>query len=323
MKIKSQECYWNDIPLYIDLGPSTHINLIKEKNIDLLITHSHADHTTGKIKCGSVTVRDLYVPAYYPEYKKIIYILTKKYPPLKIPKPKNVKLVWDGMKIDECGHINILNPPLNPLTLFAINNISDSDVAQFLSTYNTSIDEILETNDEFGDLVRPQEYEPKTFVKAAISLIAARSKKTKLLSSVLKEFDEYDANKISIVLNYRNQDNKTYLLTGDADKSVFKRLIDRKELKLHADVLKMPHHGSKKSISNSQVKFIDPKVAICSHKNGLFGKAKDPHPNIEIIEIMKKNGIAAYYTNDVIKGTKVIIRKSKGLIRGHSLEIKP
>lgn len=98
-------------------------------------------------------------------------------------------------------------------------------------------------------------------------------------------------------------------MTGDADISVFYRLIKKYFIKAH--ILKIPHHGSKESINYEVLKEISPKVAIISHNNRLFGKTKDSHPNIEVINTLKRLEIKAYYTNDVIKNGKVTVKAYK------------
>ncbi|MHB1678813.1 MAG: ComEC/Rec2 family competence protein, partial [Sulfuriferula sp.] len=141
----------------------------------------------------------------------------------------------------------------------------------------------------------------------------------------ISRFLEYDANKISLVFSYRSdyhESNKeTYLLTGDADKSVFNRLIKTKPQILKADVLKVPHHGSKHNLNKKIVKHVSPKIAIISHGNGKFGKATDPHPNREVIKILTNCGVATYYTNDVIKKGGTICLGYKGKINGTNVSI--
>lgn len=90
------------------------------------------------------------------------------------------------------------------------------------------------------------------------------------------------------------------LLTGDASKKVFNRLI-REGKDISATYLKMPHHGSKHNMNKKILSEISPKVAIISHNNGHFGAAKDTHPNQEILELLYNEKIKILLTNDVKK----------------------
>lgn len=102
--------------------------------------------------------------------------------------------------------------------------------------------------------------------------------------------------------------NFSFLLTGDASKKVFKRLICSDEL-IYSQYLKVPHHGSKKNLTNKILSCINPKVAIISHNNGRFGKAKDSLPNQEILDMLMKRNTKILITNDVIKNGKIIMKR--------------
>lgn len=102
--------------------------------------------------------------------------------------------------------------------------------------------------------------------------------------------------------------NQKMLLTGDASKKVFNRLI-REGIDISASYLKMPHHGSKHNISERILKCIRPEVAIISHDNGHFGKSQDTHPNMEVLECLQRMGIKILLTNDVRKNGQIIMKK--------------
>ena len=103
-------------------------------------------------------------------------------------------------------------------------------------------------------------------------------------------------------------EDKKMLLTGDASKKVFKRLI-REGKDISATYLKMPHHGSKHNMNKKILSEISPEVAIISHDNGHFGSAKDTHPNQEILELLQNEKIKILLTNDVKKGDVIIMKK--------------
>ena len=102
--------------------------------------------------------------------------------------------------------------------------------------------------------------------------------------------------------------NKSVLLTGDASKKVFKRLI-REGKDISAEYLKMPHHGSKQNMNRKILNQIRPQVAIISHNNGHFGTAKDTHPNQEILDLLQNEKIKILLTNDVVKRDLTIMKK--------------
>lgn len=54
---------------------------------------------------------------------------------------------------------------------------------------------------------------------------------------------------------------------------------------------------------------INSEVAIISHDNGRFGKAKDSHPHQEILDMLMKRNTKILITNDVIKNGKIIMKR--------------
>lgn len=101
---------------------------------------------------------------------------------------------------------------------------------------------------------------------------------------------------------------KSFLLTGDATKKVFRRLI--KEGKdISAGYLKMPHHGSIKNIDESILQMIKPEVAIISHGNRRFGKSKESLPNQETLELLEREKTRILITNDVKKDSLTVMYK--------------
>lgn len=90
-----------------------------------------------------------------------------------------------------------------------------------------------------------------------------------------------DTNQTSVVARLEFK-NKSLLFTGDASIDVENFLIDSK-VNLAADVLKVGHHGSKTSTSESFVKEVNPSLAIISvGKENRYG-----HPHSEVLEQLK------------------------------------
>lgn len=100
-------------------------------------------------------------------------------------------------------------------------------------------------------------------------------------------------NNQSCVIHIRSATNHTYLLTGDIEKPIEKQLlIDYPKLK--ADVLQVPHHGSKTSSSNVFLQQLDPQIALFS-----FGyKNRFRHPAEKIVQNYKNLSINCYNTNN-------------------------
>lgn len=319
-------------PFVIDLGPTGfEFPEYFPNKIDLLITHSHSDHIGGRLS-SFYEVNTLYIPAYFPEILKIYQKLlkTKLLPPFKF---NNVKILHEGVTLthrNSCLKTKILNPPLNPELIFKNVKkkkleISNNDISKFLTKYNTTIEDILKEEtylDKIDNISNiPDGYSAETFVRLSVGMIAHMmlGKRAKI-EKVFARFLEYDANKISIVSLHTGCSIQPILMTGDADKSVFNRLI-KKGSSIKANILKVPHHGSKKSIGYRILTKIDPQIAIVSHNNGLFGKAKDPHPNKEVINALNRLKIKTYYTNDVIKDGKVIVPAYRGCVCSRLVKI--
>ncbi len=88
----------------------------------------------------------------------------------------------------------------------------------------------------------------------------------------------------------------SFLFTGDAYKSVERKLIDRSFnslLDLDSDVLKVGHHGSKTSTDDEFVYQVSPEIAVIQcGKNNPYG-----HPHPETLETLEKYGILILRTD--------------------------
>lgn len=136
------------------------------------------------------------------------------------------------------------------------------------------------------------------------SLNAANSKEA--ISKIRDSFRSHVHD--SCIVLKTNYYGHSMLLTGDASIKVFKRLLKEKR-DISAYYLKLPHHGSKGNYDREIIDAINPKVIIISHDNGLFGRATDPHPNIDVIKDIEDDYIIML-TNDVVKnGITVMQRK--------------
>jgi len=96
-------------------------------------------------------------------------------------------------------------------------------------------------------------------------------------------------NNASVVLHV-TAGRRTFLLTGDIEKEAELTLADRD---LRADVLKVPHHGSKTSTSQTLLDLIAPRIAVisCGRRN-MFG-----HPHPSVLEALHERGIRTWRTD--------------------------
>lgn len=83
---------------------------------------------------------------------------------------------------------------------------------------------------------------------------------------------------------------RTFLLTGDIEKEAELYLAD---VDLHADVLKVAHHGSRSSTSAGFLDNARPRVAVisCGRRN-LFG-----HPHAEVLEALRERNVRTWRTD--------------------------
>jgi len=104
--------------------------------------------------------------------------------------------------------------------------------------------------------------------------------------------------------------NTEVLLTGDSPKSIEKYLTAQYGEKLHSDVLKLGHHGSRTSTSEFFLSAVNPQFAIISAGvDNRYG-----HPHKEVTEMLKEFEIPSLAT---YKSGTVVIKSD-----GENIEIK-
>ena len=96
-------------------------------------------------------------------------------------------------------------------------------------------------------------------------------------------------NNASIVLA-ADAGKRRFLLTGDIEKEAELWLADRE---LRADVLKVPHHGSRSSSSEALLGNVEPRIAVvsCGRRN-LFG-----HPHTTVLEALRARDVRVWRTD--------------------------
>ncbi|HEX5965792.1 MAG TPA: DNA internalization-related competence protein ComEC/Rec2, partial [Pyrinomonadaceae bacterium] len=115
------------------------------------------------------------------------------------------------------------------------------------------------------------------------------------------------SNDDSVVLNLKFRE-RSILLTGDIEKKAEAALVAPE---LRADVVKVPHHGSKTSSTAAFVSATNPRFAIISvGRDSMFG-----HPHAEVVERWKHGGAEVLTTGKC--GTITVITDGTGLsVRG-------
>jgi len=113
----------------------------------------------------------------------------------------------------------------------------------------------------------------------------------------------FETNLASLVIKLVYGGN-SFLLTGDSPQEIEKYLVFLDQFNLDVDVLKLGHHGSKTSSSESFIGFTSPVLAVISAgENNRYG-----HPHQEVLDVLNKFEIEVLRTDE--EGTIVI--KSDG-----------
>lgn len=105
------------------------------------------------------------------------------------------------------------------------------------------------------------------------------------------QFNNNDLNNNSIVLRYDSKSVR-FLFTGDIEREAELWLTEHYPLELRADILKIPHHGSRSSSSEEFLYYIDPKESvITTSKRNVYG-----FPHAETIRRLDKMSTSLRYT---------------------------
>jgi len=120
--------------------------------------------------------------------------------------------------------------------------------------------------------------------------------------------DASSRNNDSLVLRVRFGE-KTLLFTGDIEQQAETTLL-KTGADLRADVLKVPHHGSKTSSTDQFVAAVRPTLAVISvGRHSIFG-----HPNQQVVERWRASGTQVMTTGD--KGTISVVTDGANLTFG-------
>jgi len=174
------------------------------------------------------------------------------------------------------------------------------DEFEVKSIYMPKIIHTTKTFEDVLDAIERKELKIKTASKGI--RIPLNDADALFLAPISEEYE--DLNNYSAVLRFQYGD-KVFLFTGDAEALVEEEILANHSLDLlKAQVLKVGHHGSVTSTSESFLKTVSPAYGIISSKEGnSYG-----HPHDETLELLKNNDVHILRTD--IEGT--IIIKSDG-----------
>lgn len=148
-------------------------------------------------------------------------------------------------------------------------------------------------------------------IKQIIVKAGDNIKVNKISLNVLNPSDKYiiagnkldkNENANSLVLNL-NINNKNFLFMGDSLKESEEYILQELEKQgiSNIELIKIGHHGSKTSTSESFIQYILPKYAIISSKKKIYN-----HPSRETIDILNRYNVITYIT-EIEGGLKYII----------------
>ncbi|MFH1456981.1 MAG: MBL fold metallo-hydrolase [Patescibacteria group bacterium] len=102
-----------------------------------------------------------------------------------------------------------------------------------------------------------------------------------------------ETNTASIIAKL-NYGETCFIFTGDSPRAIEQYLVSVYGDKLNCEVLKIGHHGSNTSTSESFLGYIDPKYAVIS-----VGENKYGHPHQEILDLLNQFGINILRTDEL------------------------
>lgn len=112
----------------------------------------------------------------------------------------------------------------------------------------------------------------------------------------VESFSYEDGNQASMALSYETADI-SLLFTGDMDAEAVECMLNKsKGLMIEKyDILKLPHHGSRYSVSPELYRLFEGGYGVISAgKNNMYG-----HPHEEVTEELKKAGVRTLVTKDI------------------------
>ncbi|HCL99845.1 MAG: internalization-related competence protein ComEC/Rec2 protein [candidate division CPR2 bacterium GW2011_GWC1_41_48] len=139
---------------------------------------------------------------------------------------------------------------------------------------------------EWERVIREKKVLTKTLVKGT-KIILNNEDKIEVLWPQDPHFEEKEQNDSSLVLKLDTR-GKDFLFTGDAGFEVLNKLFQ-----VNAEVLKVPHHGSKSGLDKEVLEKINPKTAVIEVGENSYG-----HPASQIIDLLKLFKVKIFRTDE-------------------------
>lgn len=115
--------------------------------------------------------------------------------------------------------------------------------------------------------------------------------KCKILAPNSSDYEETNDYSIVLKVTYKN---KSFLFTGDAEKTSEKEMCSKFKNELKSDVLKLGHHGSSSSTTNEFLNSVNPSICVITvGKENKYG-----HPHSETLEKINKKGLKILRTDE-------------------------
>lgn len=168
---------------------------------------------------------------------------------------------------------------------------------------------VTNTTKTFENMIKAVSNEGLTakIIKEGASFDLGEGCKIEVYSPIDESYDNLNDYSPIMKLTYGN---KSFIFTGDAEKTVEKEVVEKYSKELKADVIKFGHHGSSTSSTKEFIEAISPKYGIisCGVDNS-YG-----HPHRETLSIIDEMGIETYRTD---KQGQITITSD-----GNNIEIK-
>lgn len=315
--------------LHMDhIGGLNHVMQNKSKNKNIKIDEVWLPYYSNELVNMLRLIRNLWLQIWISSnnswFQKVRYALSI----LESLIDENCIWIYEWVKLDFCNHIDFLNPTIfqdernREAEIFKISPLlwlKRKDLSLFLNkdfsiyTYllkesNGQINLDILTHLYFReDIIKHKEGDWRdwrihffnllvySISNSLISLVKkpSESSYTKLVKLAFSKI-----NNQSIVFWYReNTERYSLLMTWDAEKPVFKRLIDNK-IPLSSRILKVPHHWSRGAMNWKILDKINPEMSIISHDNRKFS-SWSPHPHIEVLKALDNKEIIHLHTNAI------------------------
>lgn len=237
-----------------------------------------------------------------PELLCVVFLDVGQGDSIFIQSPSGVQLIIDG------GPDDSLTSELSAVMDYFDRDIDyllithpDSDhVSGFVSVLTRyQVDRVIRTENE-SDTATWRSLETAIAEEQAEVSYASRGQQYDLGGGVVLEIlfpdvdtTEMESNMASIVARLSYGDT-SFMLTGDAPKSIEEYLVLIEGEHLKSDVLKAGHHGSRTSTSELFLEHVEPEYAVISAgKDNSYG-----HPHVEVTDLLFNADIKAFNTGE-------------------------